>query len=73
MRLLTAKEVSQVLQVAPARVYELARAHAIPSVRVGDRQVRFEESALRGWIERGGSLQASNNGSHTPLASGGGV
>ena len=59
MRLLTAKEVSRVLQVTPARVYELARARTIPSVRVGDRQLRFDEFALRGWIASGGKLQAS--------------
>lgn len=57
MKLLTAKEVSQVLQVKPARVYELARERVIPSVRLGERQVRFDESALREWIARGGANQ----------------
>ncbi len=73
MKLLTAKEVSTVLQVTTARVYELARERAIPSVRVGDRQVRFDESALREYIANGGTLQASENGSHTSVASGGGT
>ncbi len=73
MRLLTAKEVSQVLQVTPARVYELARGRAIPSVRVGDRQLRFDEAALREWCASGGSLQANNNSNHTAVASEGGV
>jgi excisionase family DNA binding protein len=57
MKLLTAKEVSQVLQVKPARVYELARERVIPSVRLGERQVRFDEAALREWIARGGANQ----------------
>jgi excisionase family DNA binding protein len=56
MKLLTAREVSQVLQVTPARVYELARVRAIPTVRIGERQVRFDENALREWIARGGAL-----------------
>ncbi len=57
MRLLTAREVSTILRVTPARVYELARTRAIPSVRVGDRQVRFDESSLRDWVASGGNLQ----------------
>ena len=71
MRLLTAKEVAPILQVKPARVYELARERAIPSVRVGERQLRFEESALRDWIVAGGSLQTGNNGSQTAAVNGG--
>jgi excisionase family DNA binding protein len=61
MRLLTAKEVSQVLQVKPARVYELAREQVIPSVRLGERQVRFDEAALREWIARGGAAQENQH------------
>ena len=56
MKLLTAREVSQILQVAQARVYELARERAIPAVRIGERQVRFDEAALRDWIAKGGSV-----------------
>lgn len=54
MKLLTAREVAVLLKLKPQRVYELARGGKIPSVRVG-RQVRFDESALRHWIETGGS------------------
>ena len=67
MRLLTAKQTAEILQVALPRVYELARERAIPSVRVGDRQVRFDESALRDWVASGGSLQTGNNDSHTAV------
>ncbi len=56
MRLLTAKEVAPILQVKTARVYELARERAIPSVRIGERQLRFDEAALRNWIANGGRL-----------------
>lgn len=53
MRLLTAEDVAAILQLALPRVYELARSGKIPVVRVG-RQVRFDEAALRRWIEAGG-------------------
>jgi excisionase family DNA binding protein len=56
MRLLTAGEVSRMLQVTRARVYELARLGLIPCVHIG-RQVRFEETALREWVSRGGSAE----------------
>ncbi len=72
MRLLTAKEVAPILRVTPARVYELARERAIPTVRMGERQVRFDESALREWVASGGNLRADGE-SHISLASGGGV
>ena len=50
MRLLTASEVANILRVSTARVYELARTKAIPSITLGQRQVRFDETALREWI-----------------------
>lgn len=56
MRLLTAKQTAELLQVTLPRVYELARTGLIPSVRMG-RQIRFNEEALRVWAANGGSLQ----------------
>jgi excisionase family DNA binding protein len=59
MRLLTAKQTAELLQVNLPRVYELARSGLIPCVRMG-RQLRFPESKLKEWIEQGGSaLQTS--------------
>lgn len=55
MRLLTAQEVSEGLRVPLARVYELARTGVLPVVRLGERQIRFNEDALREWIARGGN------------------
>jgi excisionase family DNA binding protein len=54
MRLLTAKEVSSLLQVPVARVYELVRLNLLPVVKLGERQMRFNEEKLREWVERGG-------------------
>jgi len=73
MRLLTAKEVAPILQVTPARVYELARERAIPSIRIGERQLRFDEAALREWCASGGSLQPHNGATQMPVAGGGRV
>jgi excisionase family DNA binding protein len=60
MRFLTAKEVSMLLQIPLARVYELARMNLIPTVRIG-RQVRFNEEALREWASRGGSAEGNKS------------
>ena len=49
-RLLTAEEVAGILSVSTARVYDLARRNVIPVLKLGQRQVRFDETALRKWI-----------------------
>lgn len=59
MRLLTAKQVAEILQVALPRVYELVRMGNLPCVRMG-RQIRFHESKLMEWIEKGGSIVQKN-------------
>jgi excisionase family DNA binding protein len=56
MRLLTAKEVSVAWQIPLPRVYELARTGLIPCVRLG-RQIRFDETTLRQWASRGGTVE----------------
>ena len=55
MRLLTAKQTAEVLQVALPRVYELAREGTIPAVHLG-RQIRFDEAKLHEWVSQGGSI-----------------
>lgn len=60
MRLMTADEVANALCVSRARVYELARTSILPCVRLGERQVRFDEDALREFIAQGGCAQADN-------------
>jgi excisionase family DNA binding protein len=62
MRLLTAKQVADILQVTLARVYEMSRENLLPTVRLG-RQVR-DEDALREWIKTGGCVLSSNSDSH---------
>ena len=62
MRLVQAKRASEVLSVSLARLYELARLGVIPVVRLGPRQIRFDEDALTEWVKNGG-LAAQGNGS----------
>jgi excisionase family DNA binding protein len=56
-QILIADEVAEMLRVDRQRVYELARRNAIPVIRVGERQYRFDAEAIRQWIERGGSVE----------------
>ena len=48
---MTADEVAKILHVPRSFVYALARRGELPTVRVGDRYVRFRGEALQGWIE----------------------
>ena len=54
MHLITAKEASQILGIRLARLYELTRLRLIPSVRMGEKAIRFDEAALKEFIQRGG-------------------
>lgn len=54
-QILVADEVAEMLRVDRQRVYELARRNAIPVIRLGNRQYRFDAHAIRKWIERGGT------------------
>lgn len=51
-RLLDAMDVAEVLGVREKFVYALARRGELPTVRLGDRYVRFRPEALWAWIER---------------------
>ncbi len=57
-KLLTVLEVSEILDVKPARVYEMTREKLIPFVKLGERQYRYSEFALQAWIENGGNQQS---------------
>lgn len=59
-KLLTVKEVSEILDLKPARIYELTRQKKIPFVQIGERQYRYSEMALANWIEQGGNQSKDN-------------
>jgi excisionase family DNA binding protein len=57
LNLTTADDVAEQLQVSRQRVYELVRLERIPlgvAVWIGERQLRFDQDALREWIAKGG-------------------
>jgi excisionase family DNA binding protein len=54
-QILVADEVAELLRVDRQRVYELVRRRAIPVIRLGERQYRFDAEAIRQWMTRGGS------------------
>jgi excisionase family DNA binding protein len=61
-QILLADEVAEMLRVDRQRVYELARRGAIPVIRVGERQYRFDADAIRQWIESGGKVSTKGEG-----------
>jgi excisionase family DNA binding protein len=65
--ILVADEVAELLRVDRQRVYELVRRGAIPVIRIGQRQYRFNAEVIKQWIERGGSVEQSpaNKGDRT--------
>ena len=57
LNLTNADDVAEQLQVSRQRVYELVRLERIPlgvAVWIGERQLRFDQDALREWIAKGG-------------------
>ncbi len=54
-QILVADEVAEMLRVDRQRVYELVRRGAIPVIRLGERQYRFNREAIAAWMERGGN------------------
>lgn len=55
-QILIADEVAEMLRVDRQRIYELARRNAIPVIRIGERQYRFDAEAIRQWIASGGKM-----------------
>jgi len=60
MRLITARAASEALNIRLPRLYELVRVGAVPCVRLGLRQLRFDLDVLSEWSKSGGQIQADN-------------
>jgi len=58
MKFHTVQEVSELIQVSTARVYEAVRLGLLPAIHIG-RQVRIEERAFKEWIRTGGQRHPS--------------
>lgn len=57
-KLLTVKEVGEILDLKPARIYELTRERKIPFVQIGERQYRYSRQAIERFIENGGNQES---------------
>jgi excisionase family DNA binding protein len=55
MKLITATVASEFLNIRIQRLYELVRQRAIPYVKIGSRQLRFDMDELIAWAKRGGA------------------
>jgi excisionase family DNA binding protein len=56
-RLLTVKEVGEILNLKPARIYELTREKKIPFIQIGERQYRYSRQAIENFIAQGGNQE----------------
>jgi excisionase family DNA binding protein len=66
MRLLTADEVSDLLQIPKQHTYRLIREKKLPAVRIG-KLVRVPEDALKAWVAAGGAPRDSQEASLVPV------
>lgn len=64
-QILIADEVAEMLRVDRQRVYELVRRKAIPVIRLGERQYRFDAEAIRRWMTKGGTAEVRGNECHS--------
>jgi excisionase family DNA binding protein len=61
-KLKTAKEIGEILNLNPQRIYELTRQGLIPHVVIGVRQYRYSEIEIENWLQKGGnSAQKSSS------------
>jgi excisionase family DNA binding protein len=60
-KLLTANDVSEVLQIDLQRVYSLTRRKLLPTVKLGERQYRYSKQAIERFIENGGNQESEEN------------
>lgn len=59
--ILTAQEVSEILQVRVDRVWELTRENRLPfAIKVGDRQYRYSKRGLEEYINDSGNQPSTN-------------
>jgi excisionase family DNA binding protein len=63
VRLINAKQASEILGLRLPRLYELARMRVVPFVRFGPKQIRFDPEVLAEWAKHGGSGSVEENNS----------
>ncbi len=60
MRLINAKQASEILGIRLPRLYELVRLSVVPCVRLGQRQIRFDPDILKDWSLKGGASDTAS-------------
>ncbi|MEJ7847555.1 MAG: helix-turn-helix domain-containing protein [Pyrinomonadaceae bacterium] len=60
-QLLTAKEVSEITGLKPARIYELTRKRQIPFILIGERQYLYPESRIADWCLYGSNHELNES------------
>ncbi len=60
-KLMTAEDISELLNVKLDRVWALARGKDLPCVRLGKRQMRFDRQSVEQFIAAGGSKDAGTH------------
>lgn len=61
-KLLNVREVADILDLKPARIYELSREGKLPFlVKIGDRQYRFHALGLQRYMDNGGNQVKQNS------------
>lgn len=57
-KLLNVREVAEILNLKPARIYELSREGKLPFlVKIGDRQYRYHPQGLERYMANGGNRE----------------
>lgn len=60
-KLLTVNDVAEILDLKPARIYELSRDGKLPFlVKIGDRQYRYSAQGLQRYLDNGGNQDQQN-------------
>ncbi len=60
-QILIAEEVAEILRVDRQRVYQMVRAKAIPFIKLGERQYRFDIQAIERFLQDGGTRKEGAN------------
>lgn len=63
-KLLKVSDVGELLDLKPARIYELCREkreNQLPFILIGERQYRFSFTAVMDWISKGGNKKSEVN------------
>jgi len=50
-KLLTTRQVADLLQISPPRLYTLCACHEFPHIKVSSRRLRFDPCMIKKWLD----------------------